>query len=83
MSQPQPERHSKGAPYTDPAQYEQQTSDGERAGQAAPEFSWFHRTTPGIVSQAVHPPLRAVPSPGRDDHAARHALHIVRPGPRT
>ena len=62
MSHPQPEHHSNDAPYPDPAQYEQQTSDGERAGQA-------------------HPPLRAVPPPGRGDHTRRRALHIIRPAP--
>jgi hypothetical protein len=46
MSQPQPERHTNGAPYTDPALDEQQTGDGEQAGQAAPEFSALHIVRP-------------------------------------
>jgi hypothetical protein len=53
MSQPQPERHSNGAPYTDPAVYEQQTSDSERAGQAAPALH--------VVRPAPEPEKPAVP----------------------
>jgi hypothetical protein len=62
MSQPQPEKHTNGAPNTDPAQDEQQTSNREQAGQA-------------------HPPVRAVPSPGRNHHARQRAPRAVRPAP--
>ena len=54
----------------------------ERHSNDAPTFSWFHKTAPGIAPETVPPPLRTVPSPGRDDdHATRGDLHLVRPAP--
>lgn len=61
MSQPQPERHANDAPYTDPALYEQQASDGERAGQAVP--------APHVVRPAPEPEKAA---PKTDRRIVRH-----------
>ncbi len=51
---------------------------GDRTPYTDPAL-YEHQTSD--ASHAVRPPLRAVPLPGRDDHAASRALHIVRPAP--
>ena len=72
-------------PRPDPTPDEQVTGHGDRADHAASTRSWFRRTTPRTVPQAVTPPTWATPSPD-DGHAtgrgrALHAVPDARPAP--